>query len=244
MESPYGRVGDGVKEGNAGANSGQMLLLQCGGEGSSQILDVYISCREGEQMKKILVLLVVSACAVVLFAGTGKGEDEITARKEAAQKTAMGFMQDLGSALKKEMAAAGPAGAVSVCSDLAPTIAGRISRETGWRVTRVGTRVRNPLLGMPDAWEQKVLLDFEKRAASGEDIDKMSFSEVVSEPSGKFFRYMKAVGVKTPCLVCHGTEAQIAPQVRATLKERYPNDRAVNYREGDLRGAISIKEPL
>ena len=40
-------------------------------------------------------------------------------------------MQGLISALQKQMAAGGPAGAVGVCSDLAPSIAGRISRETG-----------------------------------------------------------------------------------------------------------------
>jgi hypothetical protein len=195
-------------------------------------------------MKQFFTLMGVSVCAVLLLFGTGNSEDTMAARKEAAQKTAQGFMQELVSALKKEMAAAGPAGAVSVCSDLAPTIAGRISRETGWRVTRVGTRVRNPLLGMPDAWEQRVLIDFEKRAARGNDIDKMSYSEVVSEPSGKFFRFMKAVAVKAQCLVCHGSGEQIAPQIRAILKERYPRDGAINYKVGDLRGAISIKEPL
>lgn len=44
---------------------------------------------------------------------------------------------------------------------------GRLSRERGWRVTRVGTRVRNPLLGKPDAWEQQVLAGFTERAAKG-----------------------------------------------------------------------------
>jgi hypothetical protein len=195
-------------------------------------------------VKHFFGLMVVSVCAVLLLFGTGNGEDAMPARKEAAQKAAQGFMQELVSALKKEMAEGGPAGAVSVCSDLAPAIAGRISRETGWRVTRVGTRVRNPLLGMPDAWEQKVLLDFEKRAVKGEDIDKMSYSEVVNEPSGKFFRYMKAVALKAQCLACHGPDEQIAPPVRVILKERYPHDRAINYKVGDLRGAISIKEPL
>jgi hypothetical protein len=195
-------------------------------------------------MKHFLGLLSVSVCAVVLLAGTGNGEDTIAARTAAAQKTARSLMQELVSALKKEMAAGGPAGAVTVCSDLAPTIAGRISRDTGWRVTRVGTRVRNPLLGMPDAWEQKVLLDFEKRAAKGEDVDRMSYSEIVSEPSGKFFRNMNAVALKAQCLVCHGSEKQIAPEVRAILNECYPHDRAINYKVGDLRGAISIKEPL
>lgn len=65
---------------------------------------------------------------------------------------------------------------VKVCTDLAPHIAGRLSRDQGWRVTRVGTRVRNPLLGMPDAWEQQVLALFAARAAKGEDKDGVLFS--------------------------------------------------------------------
>jgi Protein of unknown function (DUF3365) len=188
--------------------------------------------------------LVVLIGVVFVVTGIACADDAVKTREAAAQKTVAGFMHELISALQKEMAAGGPSGAVSVCSDLAPSIAGRISRETGWRVTRVSARVRNPLLGMPDQWEQKVLLDFEKRASEGEDIDKMSFSEVVSEPGGKFFRYMKAVAIKKPCLACHGTEEEIAPSVRAILNGRYPHDAATGYKVGDLRGAISIKEPF
>jgi hypothetical protein len=188
--------------------------------------------------------LAVLICAVFMVTGIAYADEAASGREAAAQRSAAGFMQDLLSALKKEMAVGGPSGAVGVCSDLAPSIAGRISRENGWRVTRVSARVRNPLLGMPDQWEQRVLLDFEKRASKGEDIDTMSFSEVVSEPGGKFFRYMKAVAIKQPCLACHGTKEQIAPSVRAILHERYPHDAATGYKVGDLRGAISIKEPF
>lgn len=195
-------------------------------------------------MKRYVRFTAGVMCVVWLFAGIAYGEDVVSGREAAAQKTVMGLMQDLISALQREMAAGGPAGAVGACNDLAPLIEGRISRETGWRVTRVSAKVRNPLLGMPDAWEQKVLLDFEKRASKGEDIDKMRFSEVVSEPGGKFFRYMKAVAVKQPCLACHGTDEQISPSVKAILKERYAHDTATGYKVGELRGAISIKEPF
>lgn len=191
-------------------------------------------------LAKVFVML---ACILFLTPGAGFCAD--TARQEQAAGTAMDFMRELGGALKKQLAAGGPAGAVDVCGGLAPSIAGRISRETGWKVTRVGTRVRNPLLGMPDSWELNVLDEFGKRAARGEDIDKMSYSQVVTESNGeKFFRYMKAIAVKQPCLACHGTAEQISPEVKTMLKERYPHDQATGYKVGDLRGAISIKEPL
>ena len=195
-------------------------------------------------MNKKLTLIAVPVCAALLMAGQGRGEEPLAARTAAAQKTAMDFMREMGADLQKELAKSGPAGAVSVCSDLAPRVAGQISRQTGWKVTRIGTKVRNPLLGSPDAWEQKALMDFAERASQGEDIDKMSFSEVVNEPAGKFFRYLKAIAMKPPCLACHGPESQITPEVRTVLSERYPHDLATDYQLGDLRGAISIKEPL
>ncbi|MDA8087513.1 MAG: DUF3365 domain-containing protein [Nitrospiraceae bacterium] len=194
-------------------------------------------------MKRFAARVVpVFVCMLMLSSGIGFAAD--AARQQQAAMTAKGFIRQLAQALKKEMAAGGPVRAVDVCSRLAPRIAGRLSRETGWKVTRVGTRVRNPLLGMPDAWEQKVLKMFESRAAKGEPIDQMSYSEVVTEPDGQFFRYMKAIAIKPPCLACHGSESQISPEVRAIIEKRYPHDKATGYKLGELRGAISIKEPI
>ncbi len=195
-------------------------------------------------MKKIIGLTAILVSVVWLLAGFAFGKEELSGRVASAQKTAMTFMTELATALQKEMKAGGPAGAVGVCSDLAPSIAGRISRETGWKVSRVSLNVRNPLLGMPDSWEQKVLQEFEKRALNGENIDTMSYTEVVNESNGKFFRYMKAVSIKPLCLSCHGNKEQITQQVQSILSERYPHDMATGYKVGDLRGAISIKEPL
>jgi hypothetical protein len=41
------------------------------------------------------------------------------------------------------------------------------------------------------------------------------------------------------CLQCHG-EA-LAPEVTQALAARYPDDRATGFREGQLRGALSIR---
>jgi hypothetical protein len=133
---------------------------------------------------------------------------------------------------------------MKVCRDVAPNIANDISLEKGWRVVRVGTRTRNTMLGLPDVWEQGVLREFEQRAAAGEKFDTMTYSEVVEEPDGKSLRFMKAIGVAPQCLVCHGSDEQIAEPVREQLRTLYPHDRAVNYKPGDLRGAVSIKQPL
>ena len=158
-----------------------------------------------------------------------------------SRNVAMSLMQRLGAELKKEIAAGGPAAAVKVCSKIAPELATELSLKNGWRVTRVSLKTRNALLGTPDAWEQQALKDFDTRAAAGEAAEKLEHSEVVSEPGGTFFRYVKALPVQPLCLSCHGADAQIDDAVKSSLAQNYPHDRAVGYTLGQVRGAISIK---
>ncbi|MCP9473399.1 MAG: DUF3365 domain-containing protein [Nitrospira sp.] len=162
---------------------------------------------------------------------------------KAASEVATTLIRQFGEAMRREMAKGGPAEAVKVCADLAPELAGRLSRERGWRVTRVGTRVRNPLLGMPDVWEQ-VVATFAERAAKGEDLMGMTYSEIVTEPNGRYYRFMKPIVVQPHCLLCHGPAEHFPEEVKAVLKGKYPFDQATGYQAGDLRGAVSIKRPV
>jgi hypothetical protein len=161
-----------------------------------------------------------------------------------ARALASQMIQQLGAALKKELAATGPEGAIAVCRDLAPSVAGELSRKSGNRVARVSLKTRNPLLGEPDAWEQQVLADFDRRAASGEKIESIEYSETIDEPRGRYFRYMKALPVQPLCLSCHGTTENIPAEVRARLAAEYPHDHAVGYVLGQVRGAVTIKQPV
>ena len=192
----------------------------------------------------IAAMLTVAGVANSGHAAASGADAEIQARVEAAKTATGDFLKQLGGTMKSEMQAGGPVAAMKVCRDVAPAIANDLSLQKGWKVTRVGTRVRNPMLGMPDVWEQGVLRDFEERAAKGEAFDAMVHYEVVEEPAGKSLRFMKAIGTAPQCLACHGSAEQIAEPVRAQLDTLYPHDRAVGYKPGDLRGAVSIKQPL
>lgn len=191
----------------------------------------------------------VRAMAWVLSLSLGLSGMELAAaespsREQAAADVASAFVKELGEAMSREMAKGGPTEAIKVCAELAPTIAGRLSREHGWKITRVGTRVRNPLLGLPDAWEQQGLAEFAKRAQAGEEIGSMHLSAEVQEPAGARFRFLKAIGVQPKCLLCHGPVETIPAPIQALLKAHYPHDRAVGYKAGELRGAVSITQPL
>ncbi len=188
-------------------------------------------------------LALLLAAAGTFTTGAVLAEDT-AAREAAAQAASAQLLQRLGGALKQEMGSNGPAAAISVCRDIAPQIAGELSRGNGWRVTRVSTRVRNPLLGTPDAWERKVMAEFEQRAAQGESYAEMIHGEVVDEGGERYYRFMKPIGTQPVCLTCHGAAEQIPAPVAERLAKAYPFDRATGYRAGDLRGAISIMQPM
>lgn len=163
---------------------------------------------------------------------------------DESRKATQELFKQLGGALHQELSAAGAPTAIGVCRDLAPKIANQMSVDKGWKITRIGTRVRNPMIGTPDAWEQSTLEQFERRRKAGEKLDTMEFSQVVDAPNGKAYRYMKAIGTQAMCLQCHGTAAAIPTDVKAALATQYPHDQATGYQVGELRGAFSIKRPL
>jgi hypothetical protein len=189
---------------------------------------------------KYTALLVLCCSPVFALAG----DDDGNARLQAARSAVADFAQRLGGELKKAMGTEGPAAAISVCRDVAPEIAGELSRSNGWRVTRVSDRPRNPMLGMADAWELKVLAQFQQRADRGEPLAQMSFSEVVDEGGQAYFRYMQAIGIQPVCLTCHAASGQLQESIKATLEAEYPYDLATGYQAGELRGAFSIKQPV
>lgn len=172
------------------------------------------------------------------------GADDLKKMQDDGRRVAAEFVKMLGGELRREMEATGPIRAILVCKFYAPEVASTLSRQTGWRVSRVSLKSRNPALGYPDLWEQKVLTEFDQRVARGEKADNLEYSEIVREPQGEVFRYMKALPVVPLCLNCHGPENQLTEAVKLQLRTEYPHDRGVGYSLGQVRGAVTIKRPL
>ncbi len=62
----------------------------------------------------------------------------------------------------------------------------------------------------------------------------------MSRNGSSFYRYYRPLKVGKVCLTCHGPVETLDPELRKTLKELYPEDRATGYRAGDLRGVVSV----
>ncbi|HEY5898843.1 MAG TPA: DUF3365 domain-containing protein, partial [Burkholderiales bacterium] len=114
----------------------------------------------------IAAVLCTAAAAAPAQTAPDLGQMQEDGRRVAAQ-----FVQTLGGELRREMETSGPLRALLACKYYAPEVASSLSRQTGWRVTRVALKARNPAIGQPDIWEQKVLLDFEQRVAKGEKAE-------------------------------------------------------------------------
>lgn len=157
-----------------------------------------------------------------------------------ARKVATMLPPKLLTALQEEIKRSGPEGAIPVCKDMAPKMAGEISQQTGWKIKRVSLKTRNEARAIPDEWEKAALEDFDKRAAAGEPPAQLEKGEKI----GNEFRYIKALPVQPLCLGCHGNADQISPAVKSVLGTHYPNDRATGYSAGQIRGAISVRRSL
>ena len=188
---------------------------------------------------KLLNLLLLVGGLVAIAAYADNTQDQIAANRAAVKE----FAQAIQSELQGAMKAGGSVNAIGVCIEKAPAIAAAISKKNGWKASRTSLKPRNPD-NAPDAWEKKVLQDFEKRKAGGEDSANLEYSEMVMDGGKHEVRYMKAIVIAegTPCLACHGSN--IAPEVSAKLKTFYPKDQATGYKTGDIRGAFSIRQPM
>lgn len=183
--------------------------------------------------------LLIAAALVIPFVATLAHAGDDTMLSEA-RNVAMSLPPRLLASLQEEIKKSGPEGAIPVCKDMAPKMAGKIFQETGWKVKRVSLKPRNEARAIPDDWEKAALEDFDKRAAAGEPPAQLEKGETV----GSEYRYVKALPVQPLCLNCHGPIDQLSPAVKSVLGEHYPNDRATGYSVGQIRGAISVRKPL
>ncbi len=180
--------------------------------------------------------IIVSLFLVLIPTGSYANEQKILDAK------ALAIVKQFGGALKPQLKAAmkngGPVNAINVCSVQAPAIAKHLSNESGWVINRVSLKARNTQTAMPDAWESKILHQFEQQQIQGVVVKKMALSEIISNE----YRYMKPQAIEPVCLHCHGEN--IKPDVQKALRKYYPNDKATGYRLGDIRGAFSLRKKL
>lgn len=107
-----------------------------------------------------------------------------------------------------------------------------ISRREGYRIRVVSDRPMSPK-DMPNKWELKAIKEFKKNK---------NLSEFYGFNNGKFY-YAQPLYVTKACLSCHGDpNKDVSPEIKKALFDKYGQNalKAMNYKEGDLRGIITV----
>ncbi len=187
-------------------------------------------------MKKEFVL------ALFLISYSGLANTSETDRNVTdARKLVKEFFEELKGELQTAMKAGGPVAAISLCNVKAAQVTYGLAERSGWEVGRTSLKLRQQK-NEPDAWETEVLKSFGARKDLGENVKQIEHSEIVTVAGNETFRYMKAIPTAKLCLTCHGTE--IKPEVVKALQDLYPDDQAMGFKEGDIRGAFTFSKKL
>ena len=195
------------------------------------------------QSLQITISLAVFLSASVVSAQPGPGPNQ--SAMQETRDIAATMLKELGQTLQAAMADGGPENAIGVCKTQAPEIAMKLSMKHQLKVARVGTRARNPDMGVPNDWQTQAFKQFETRLAKGDKPYDIEFIQLVKSGSYDLeLRYAKPIVLQPMCTACHGTPEQISPEVKAKLDQLYPNDKAINYKPGELRGAVVVTRLL
>jgi hypothetical protein len=195
--------------------------------------------------KLIFTALLLTSTGSLLAEGSAAPANLDPAAALATRGIASQLLNQLGQKLKAAMTGDGPLAAVSVCKEAAPAIAQSLSAENGVQITRVGTRVRNSKMGVPNTWQKEALNQFEERLTRGEPAADLEYWQVVESGNGKReLHYAKAIMVQPMCLSCHGQSQDISTPLAEKIRLEYPDDQATGYSVGKLRGAVVVTKPL
>ena len=203
-----------MKSTMAVATASLLLVMACSGQ------------PEEEQAPVEVVEEVESGWAVV-------PTEELSETQLAQQQRGLDAVQAMAGSLMGELTTAldedGPDGAIEVCSMRAPEISAVVSNEYGVVLGRTSHRLRNSS-NLPPEWAVDLVRD------------QVAEPTWLVGPEGRLAGLLP-IQTKAECGMCHGQREELADEVIAKLDEYYPDDEAVGFTEGDLRGWIWVEAP-
>lgn len=174
--------------------------------------------------------------ATAQLAAAPVSEEEAVAIGDSA---AAALTMTLMGQMRAKVEESGPAEAVEFCSEEALPLTAQVEDGVGRGISvkRTSNRVRNPA-NAPDSLELLALAYFEAEKEKGQGMPGHYLQRTEDG-----WRYYKPISVAPLCTRCHGPVESIDPEVRTVLRERYPEDRATGYTEGDFRGVVRVSIP-
>lgn len=187
----------------------------------------------------------VSLSALVLTSACGEAPTErsyafenvpasLRAERDRADTAIQALQAALIERLTDELGSEGPQGAIHVCRDEAQAITARAASEEGIAVGRTSHRLRNQA-NAPRPWLERLVAD-----GAGKKYDEVHPTVV---DLGDRVGVVRPIGTLGICTQCHGGSGDVLPDVREAIVEAYPDDEAVGFSIGDLRGWAWAEAP-
>ncbi len=185
-------------------------------------------------MKNILGLVSIS---LILFSACQQGlsqkdkKEYVTKGKEIAQAT----FKLMGGEVEKKMKDGGVSKAAPYCNAHAENLTDEMAEKFKVTIKRTSNKLRNEE-NAPNSEEKVMLEKFKTLIAEGKEV-----KPIVETDQEGYPHFYAPIKMKKKCLTCHGVLGEsMKHEADSIIKTLYPNDNAVGYKEGDLRGIWSI----
>jgi len=198
-------------------------------------------------IQKILAITIFSSLMMISCNnGNESTKKDVTEKTEAVadsviikkgKSIAMGTFKVLGGKLKAAIKSGGPVAGIDICSSEASKLTDSLSTVYNVTIKRTSLKYRNDN-NAPKNSEKEILENWQKNIDAGNIIKPNIIRNKNNE-----ITFVAPIKIKHQCIVCHGSDDYVSSDVRLKLKKHYPNDKARNYSEGDLRGAWVITFP-
>jgi len=140
------------------------------------------------------------------------------------------------SKIDKVAAEGGLPAVVNFCHDNALKLSDSMGKAHHVIIKRTSHKLRNAA-NKPDIDDEAVLNEYLKLQEEQKPMEP-----VVLKDSEGYVHFYAPIKLKEACLKCHGTPGKEIPEsIYKLIKEKYPNDQAVNFKAGELRGIWDIK---
>lgn len=161
-------------------------------------------------------------------------EEEIKEYREKGQAIALEVFTTMSGQLQKAMQEGGVSNAVQFCNLVAMPIVDSLSQKHNVTIKRTSLKVRNPK-DIPTESEVAQLEQFQAEKDTGKPLQPRVLRQ------GENIAFYAPIGIQPLCLKCHGKIGEtIAQSDYDVIQQLYPEDKAVGYQAGDLRGMWRI----
>lgn len=157
--------------------------------------------------------------------------------EEIGQQISSAAQQRLGKQLIQAIEKGGHVQAVSYCRIKATSITDSIGQKFNAKVSRVSDQRRNPRNAAND--QEMAYISYYKQA-----LKNNTDWEPIVITSNDSYTFYTPILTQPLCLNCHGDpQSDIEEETLARLQSEYPQDQALGYGLGEIRGMWKIEWP-